>query len=352
MRCAETEEFVSAMYDGEAVPLEVAEHFAHCVACQELFQSFVETGAELRRFGSLQSAGPVPERTWVQRERTVTGWWEKGWQMMKVPRIAFASLVLLLLVVGSRLALVEVRAHEDGPVLLLKIGLNDGREITCPLSATDQHYQQCSGIAGIGGGNLSYFVHLLKKDGDRALLSLRSDFGQQSVSTDDKQASTVPETQLWITTGEATDTSLGGVAKAKLTGQWTDHIPVMMGNNEYLDPSAKELRLTSPLLLKNNQVVGDMQGAMAFASSPKEGVFLYIPGEGRFTMSLTQMNGSVAGKIEMNRISFTSDGHPYVVVTGAPVARGEAIWVKRDASYKPPSNMQGAFLGAAPIGEL
>jgi len=352
MKCDDMEEFVSAMYDGETIPAKAAEHLAQCDACQELFRNFADMGAELRRFGSLESSVPVLERTWGRQGRTVNQLWQKGWQMMKIPRLAFASLVLLLLITGSRLALVEVRAHESGSVLLLKLTVSDGRAVICPLSSIDRDYQQCSGLVVTSGGSVSYFVRFLKKDGDRALLSLRSQSGKESVSDDDKQAETLPETQVWVGGNDATDATLGGIDKVKFTAQWTDHIPVLMGNNEYLDPLVNELRLTSPLLLRGNQVVGDMQGAMAFADQPNEAVYLYIPGEGRFVMSLDSIAGAVPGKIDMNRISFTSDGHQYVVVTGAPVARGKAIWVRRDASYKPPSNLSGAFLGAAPVRDL
>lgn len=353
MKCDEVKEFVSAMYDGAAVPQEAAEHIAHCAGCQELFQNFVEIGAELRRFGSLQSTEPAPRRTWVRRGRKITGWWDKGWQTMKVPRIAFASLMMLLLVVGSRLALVEVRAHQDGTVLMLTMSLKNGLYFSCPLSVTDQGHQQCSGSNGVADGSLNYYVHFLKKDGDRALLSVRSQVSRHHLLiTDEIQAASMPETQLWVSTDQATETSLGGVP-AKLTAQWTDHIPIMMGNSEVLDPSANELRLTGPLLLENNHVVGDLPGAMAFADHPDQAVFLYVPREGRFAMSLTPFKDAVPAKIEMNRISFTSDGNSYVIVTGAPVARGEAIWVRHDISYKPPSNWQGAtFLGIDRVSHL
>ena len=354
MNCDDAKEFTSAIYDGEAIPPEAAEHFAHCAACQDLFRSFVEMGAELRRFGSLQSTALGPGRAWVQPKRTITDWWDKGWQMMRVPRIALASLVLLLLVLGSRLALVEVRAHEDGSVLLLKVGLHNGHDIACSLSATDKRFQECAGIVGVAdGGNVGFLIRFLQKDGERALLSMRSAPGMETAPMSPKQESALNETKLWVQTGKVTDTSLGGILQAKLTGEWVDHIPVSMGDNEYIDPSANELRVASPLLLKNNQVVGDLQGAMAFASTLKDGVLLYIPGEGQFSMSLTPISGSVAGTVAMNRISFTTDGQSYMVVTGAPVARSETVWVKLDRSFTPKGDVQGgAFLGAAPVGDL
>ena len=60
MRCDEAEEFVSAVYDGETVPPQAAEHIAHCAACEELLKGYAEMGASLRAYGSLLLAEPVP----------------------------------------------------------------------------------------------------------------------------------------------------------------------------------------------------------------------------------------------------------------------------------------------------
>ena len=64
MRCDEVQEFISAIYDGEAVPLQAAEHTAHCAGCRELLKGYAEMGAALRSYGSLLLAEPVPDRTW------------------------------------------------------------------------------------------------------------------------------------------------------------------------------------------------------------------------------------------------------------------------------------------------
>ncbi len=150
------------------------------------------------------------------------------------------------------------------------------------------------------------------------------------------------ETQSWFTPGETLSLLNTGDLKLALTGEWADHIPATLGSDHLLDPGPNEIRLTSPLLLKNNTVVGDMPKAFADADQPGEGVFLFIPGEGRFLLSSTSITGAVPATVQLNRVSFASDGQTYVIVNGMPVTRAEKIWVLHDAAYKPaPEAMQG-----------
>lgn len=41
------------------------------------------------------------------------------------------------------------------------------------------------------------------------------------------------------------------------------------------------------------------------------------------------------GKVEVSRISYELDGHKYQLVTGAPVARVDHVWVLHQPQYKP-----------------
>ncbi len=352
MRCGEAREFLSAIYDGERVPPQAAEHAAHCTECQELLKGYAEMGAKLRSYGSLLVAQPVRDRTWLTTQRNKSMWWEKGFQMMRIPRIALASLVLLLLVLGSRLTLVEVRAHDDGSVLKLKLTPAQGDSTQCYLSTTDMNQNQCGGLWQIGGSNLTYSVRALKKDGGRVLLSIRSrttPIGPASYGPDTEN--TLPETQSWFTPGEPLAMPGTGELKLALTGEWADHIPV--GGDQLMDPGPVEIRLYSPILLKNNVVVGNIFDARTNADKPGEGVFLYIPSEGRFILSLTQVDGAIPATVQFNRVSFESNGQKYIIVTGTPVSRGEHLWVLHDPSYKPsPDSIQGQFLGAGPVSKL
>ena len=352
MTCDKAQEYVSALYDGETVPLRAAEHTAHCADCQELLKGYAEMGAKLRSYGSLLLAEPVPDRTWLTPKRNKTMWFRKGFQIMRIPRIAFACLVLLLILLGSRLALVEVRAHEDGSVLMLKLTPAEGDGISCNVSTSDTAHNSCGGLAQIDQSNLFYSVKTLKRDGGRVLLSIRSrvtPIGPAGFGPDTENS--LPETQAWFTPGETLSVPNTGDLKLALTGGWADHLPV--GGNHLLDPGPNEIRLTSPLLLKNNTVAADMPNASAGADQPGEGVFLFIPGEGRFLLSSTSITGAVPATVQLNRVSFASDGQTYVIVSGMPVTRAEKIWVLHDAAYKPaPDAMQGPMLGAGPVSKL
>lgn len=354
MRCDEAGEYVSAMVDGEAVPPDAAEHIEQCPACQALRKNFAEMGAEVRSLGSLALAEPLRERAWVQPQRSLTTWWEKGWAMMRVPRIAFASLVLLLVVLGSRLALVEVRAHEDGSVLLLKLTPASGEPVQCSVPLVETDRGGCGGLAQIPPSNLFFSVKALRKEGDRVLLSVRAKvdpIGPAGFGPD--TAASLPETQMWFTPGQSLAVPNTGALQLQLSGQWSDHVPVATNANALLDPGPNEIRMTSPLLLKNNKVAGDLANASGDSDQANEGVAFYVPGEGRFLFSSTQVAGATLGTVKLNRVSFESQGQSYVLVTGMPITRAQQLWVLHEATYKPSNGMEGApFVAAGPVGKL
>ena len=349
MHCDKAREYVSAIYDGEAVPPAAAEHAARCADCRELLQEYAETGAALRSYGSLLLAEPVPERTWLTTKRNKTMRWE-GLQMMRIPRIAFACLMLLLVALGSRLTLVEVRAHEDGSVLMLKLTSAQGDVLPCNISTSDAKQDHCGGLAQISKSNLFYTVRTVRKDGDRVLLSLKARVTpMEPAGFGPETESTLPETQAWFTPGQNISVPNTGDLKLTLNGEWGDHIPVAFVS----DPGPHEIRLISPLLLKGKLVVGDLNKMSSGADQPGHGAGFYIPGEGRFFLSSTSINGAVPATVELNRVSFESNGQAYVIVTGAPVTRAEKIWVLHDAAYKPKSgSAQEPYIEAGPVSKL
>lgn len=354
MKCDEVAEYVSALYDGESVPPKMAEHIARCAQCRELLKEYAQMGATMRSYGGLLIAKPLVAPTWLTIGQNRSKWWKKGLETMRIPRIALGSLVFLLIVLGSRLAVVEVRAHEDGSVLMLRLTPAQGDAVSCDVSTSDMQLNKCGGLAQINKTNLLYAVKALRKDGSRVLLSIRtkaSPLGPGAFDQDTENS--MPEMQVWFTPGQILSLPNTGMLNLTLTGQWADHIPVRIGTNQLLDPGPNEIRLTSPLLLKNNKVAGDMANASADADQPGDGVVFYLPGEGRFLLSLTQFAGAVTANVQLNRISFKSEGQDYVIVTGMPVSRSAKVWVLHDAASMPAhDSVQRAFIGAGPIGKI
>jgi hypothetical protein len=139
-----------------------------------------------------------------------------------------------------------------------------------------------------------------------------------------------------------------------VTGEWFDHMPAFIGTSIHdLDPGPEELRVTGPLLLGGKQVLGDLEGGTAIADKASQGVVIYMPGEGRFILALTPVHGAVQARVDLNRISFEDGGRSYVFLTGAPVTRGQHIWVLHEAHFKPlaPAD-DNAFIGGLNLNTL
>ncbi len=111
--------------------------------------------------------------------------------------------------------------------------------------------------------------------------------------------------------------------------------------------------MNSTLLLKDRQVVGDMDGGSASVDEPGQGVMIYIPGEGRFVVALSPFEGAVQAEVKLNRLSFQIDNEHYVFVTGTPIARGATAWVRLEPNYKPSAEYGGqGFIGSMSLSSL
>src|SRR5215831_21417803 len=108
MKCEEAAEFVSAVCDGELIPPHAAEHIGECGECHALLNQYVQIGAELRRVASVEMPRAVRAGAWTRKPWRFSTIWQKGWETMRIPRLAFATLVLATLALGSGLVLKRV----------------------------------------------------------------------------------------------------------------------------------------------------------------------------------------------------------------------------------------------------
>ncbi len=349
MKCDQAAEFVSALCDGETILPAPAEHIGSCVECQQRLSEYLEMGVELRRLASLDVSMPSAAPEWKREPRTIARYWRKGWETMRIPRLAFALLLAVILVLGSSLAIIKAGARSEGNVARLTLDFGSGNPIGCVLAINDKRADSCGGILLVGATQVGYRIDLQSRDGNRLQLAIRTRThareDQFSVPSDLDDA---PQQQVWFEPGETTHIEIAQGIALTLTGQWTDHVPsfVAQGNSHDLDPGPDELRMVSPLLLQGKTIAGDMSGGIATVDKPNMAVDVYMPPAGRFLVSLTAAQGAAAGKVDMNRISFTLDGKDYVFVTGAPITRGEKVWVLRDADFKPDEHLKGGYIGA------
>jgi hypothetical protein len=344
MKCEEAAEFVSALCDGERIPREAAEHIGVCDPCSARLKEYTELSAELRRVASLESAEEPRVRRWGKDQRIPSSWWRKGRETMRIPRFAFALLLIAVVVLGSSLAIVSARAHTQGPVLMLTAKAADGNIVRCALSLEDKRYASVNAVQKAKKGVNLYEFRVISKDGDRIELGVRAKFSPQvsaPFTADSDKTESLPETRHWFQPGEELKIEIAGFGAMVITGKLLDHMPSLsFSDDEQLDPNADELRMVSPVLLRGKEVLLDFGGTSVICDNRFDGIEIYAPGNGLYDLSLSPLEGAVEGKINLNRISFELNGQSYIFLTGMPVAREKHIWILHDANYKPPDQLQ------------
>jgi hypothetical protein len=96
--------------DGQKIPHLVAEHIGLCQRCQSELSEYATIGAELRRLASIDESVPTGLVDWKQRSVRKAVCWQKGLATMKVPRLAFAAMLIAIVAVSSGLVIVRARA--------------------------------------------------------------------------------------------------------------------------------------------------------------------------------------------------------------------------------------------------
>jgi hypothetical protein len=343
MKCEEAAEFVSALCDGETIPRAAAEHVGECEVCHARLKEYAEIGAEMRRVASLEPMEQARVRAWEERESVGSTWWWKGWETMRIPKFVFALLLVAIVALGSSLVMVKARAHTQGAVLMFTVKTADGKTVSCALSLGDKNFQHCKWMTL----DHIYGLRVVANDGDRVELGVQVGLTADADIALDNIAS-LPEKQYWFRPGENLKIDVPGTGPMVLTGELMDHMPALVANDpsEQMDPKPDELRFVSPVLLRGKEVVFDFQGASAITDKKQSEVELYAPGDGLFHISLLPLEGAVEGRITMSRVSFDLNGESYMFLLAAPVARGERIWILRDAGYKPSGDKAGGFIGS------
>jgi len=77
IKCDKVAEVVSALYDGESISPEEAEHVGTCETCQARLKEYGQIGMALRRVASLESPEEARARTCETRQTTASSRWER-----------------------------------------------------------------------------------------------------------------------------------------------------------------------------------------------------------------------------------------------------------------------------------
>ena len=359
MKCEESAEFVSALIDGEPIPRDAAEHIGLCASCKVRLKEYVEMSAELRRIAILAISAQVPPAVWKRERNTKSNFWEKGWQSMRIPRFAFALLLVAIIGLSSSLVLVKVRAQTQGSVLMLHIKTGNAPAIPCPLLIQGQHSAPCASVLSLQSGMFVSGYRILETEGSRVQLGARtkltpSPFVEgktRAVSTNDIEG--LPETDYPFAPGEKLEIEGDGGTPIVITGEYVDHMPTLLTGKNNLDPEPDVMRIVSPVLLCDKKEVFDFEGFVGSDIKKGQGVMIYTPQTGRYVLSLTQIPGAIEGKLKESRISFQVNGVSYEFLMSVPVARADKIWVLHEPDFKPSGNNDNrSFAGSIVLDHL
>jgi len=360
MRCEEGAEFVSALCDGERVPPAAAEHIGACTMCRARMTEYLEMGAELRRMASLDGQQSVTPMVWNQSGGSLATWWQKGWERMRIPRIVFAVLVIGVVLLGSGLVVVGARAASEDTVAMLTISAGAGNSYDCAFLMKDKKRSVCSAIGKVNAtattsGVLGDEISLLGMEGDHILLGVRSIYipiepGKPDVGIGTDTVKNQPQRQFSFAPGNTLHVDVAGFGDLTITGEWIDHVPVGEGQ---IDPEPNQLRILRPVILRGDQVLGDLQGMSAVETSPGEIAAIYLAGQGRFVFSLSPIPNAVQADVNFNRITFETSGQTYQLVAGAPITRSDHVWVLYQPNFTPGGNIAAhSYIEGGDINDL
>ena len=339
MTCDEAAEYVSALCDGELIPRTAAEHVEVCASCQARLEEYMEAGAKLRLMASLAIEESVSPRIWSSPQSTFAIWWQKGWGTMRIPRLAFAVLIAGVLALASGLAVVKVRARDEGTVVLLTVSTGSGQPRECALSTVDKQRGTCASIGKVADLNsiLGYKISVLARNDSRVQLGIRTrtwpfvhGSGSYSLADIDRQ----PQRQFWFEPGDTLKVDVPGLVPLTIKGNWLDHMPSLVGTHT-IDPGPEELRIISPLLLQGKDVIGDMEGGAATENKLDRAVWISFPKQGSYFISLVQLKGGIQADVRLNRITFEDNGRRCVLLTGTPITRANHVWVLHQSDRDP-----------------
>ncbi|HUJ32767.1 MAG TPA: hypothetical protein VLY23_15905 [Candidatus Acidoferrum sp.] len=330
MTCNEAAPFISAFYDGERIPRAAAAHLHDCLDCRSRLADYLQMGVEVKQIANMTAPERVPAITWGKQLQNVS-LWRLGREPMRVPRFALALMIVVIAALSAGLLL--VRARQVTPWWFeFSIKMPEGGAITGVLSSSELEAKPRGFVQPMPDGNLAYVVRLVGSKEGSEEIGIRAQKFPSGLDSHSalEQVRSAPEKISWYVPGQKVAVPVEGYESFEITGQVLSEPPEHDVTREPFLPKNGELRLSSPVLLRNGRLVADMNGATTYASTGYVAAF-YVPGEGVFLLSFDSFDGAVPATLENSQLTFNSQGRSYQLLTGTPIIGGEQyhrkVWV-------------------------
>ncbi len=342
VNCQEAQEFVSALYDGERVPAEFADHVDDCRTCRERLRAYSQIGAEVRLLASRTASAVVPPPA-ARKLRAGSSKFLFATGRILVPRFAVVMAAALFFLLTA--SLITLHAQQSRP-LWFQFALDAQNPHASDKSFKPQHAVRAGyddkWVWGNGPNNVvGTHIAVSAINTDSVQLAVRS--RRYNATTADqidvkKDLGDLSGHTLTYYPGKPLEVPVEGGGTLILDGQILDHQPKLMMFGIPLEPNPDQLILSSPVLISGNAVLLNMKGANATANGMAEKAVLYAPGTGLLGVALRAFPGAVQGVSNWGHLDFKWDGQSYSLLTASPICGGDqprTVWVKIDAGFSP-----------------
>lgn len=347
MNCQDAKLFVSALYDGEVVPQDAAEHIASCAACRGLLLKYSSIGAELRLLASADhGTDPAPLGDLPPKRRR----WSRGLKgRVLVPRFAIG--LVLIAIAGLSIGLAVVHGRESAPwfqyevtdvqsegtggnvlqageygtgessssadprITLYEVKVIDVRNDSAQVEVRARRFNtEPDGHAG---------KFILVPGGHRATVKSREDI--------DRLLAIAAPQRFDYKPGQKLNIQVDGGGTLVLTGKVYRIRPSFWAPGYIVNPAPNEIALSNPAMVRGREFLGDIAGS-ASAAGRNSAIGACVPPVGSFVFALKPFPGAVRGVTEFGRARFTMDGQDYTLFSATPITGGEQpreIWIYR-----------------------
>lgn len=227
MNCKEAAECVSALFDSHQISREVAAHLADCPECRAQLNEYAEMGAELRDMAGAVAPQAVPEGRWRLAESAAAKHWLRKWRgTMRIPRFAFALMLIAIFALSGGLALVKARAGGDGPILWLTFRVPPKGQVMHLSGKTDHESEIGSfGVLGLPG-HIWTSVRFIKREGQRVELSIKTVYHDPGLrhphgETADEALKDIPSQDYWLDPDKAVKVQVAGLGTMEVSGEFS-----------------------------------------------------------------------------------------------------------------------------------
>ncbi len=356
--CQEIGDWISALYDGESVPSQFADHINSCSECHSRLYTYSTMGAELRLQASRDpiAAAPTftpPPATFMHRR-----WLAPTTGSVRIPKLAIISIAALFLVLTANL--LHLHAQQTRP-LWFQFALDPHNPHTLHQPFQPQHAVKAGyddiWVWGDGPTNVvGTHIAISKIGADSVQLAIRSRRYQATNANQVDARHQLRDLTGHLFTyrpGTPLEVPIEGGGTLVLQGHVLDHQPKSTLFGIPLEPDPNQLVVSSPVIISGDTVLFNLKGASAIARQADEVVMLYVPGTGLLRFALDPFPGAVQGQASWGHLDFQLGGQSYSLLTASPISGGDQpqiIWVSNEPDYVPRvEQTKGGLLG---VGKL